>query len=539
MAADAPQQECRFREKREVGTCPCLDGEHADRFGGIVPGTGGDLAVPGIAGGLVTDMRHQDELLARVAAEAKSDGWWEPGQKLVVAVSGGPDSMALLHILWQMAQPHPDRLIAAHVNHRFRGAESDAEAELVKQTAIAWGIPHESTSIDVPRYIGETGLNAQAAARLKRYAFLGQVASKHGARKLLLGHHADDQAETVLMRVLRGTGISGLAGIPHRRTENNLELIRPLLRITKQELVAYCERNGIPFAIDSSNESRKYFRNTVRLDLIPLLERHNPRLKESLVRLAEMAAADDDYLETEARRRLEEVAIPDGAGYRIRLLPFRGLHVALQRRVIKLILSCCADLRNSLDFRHIEDVLHAMADGRQPHVQIDLGGGWTFSRTYDEAYIGPARVRRLPYNYTVSEIPWEQTLGESGRVIRFDRWKGPCTSLPANRWEAFFDESALMLPLAVRTRKPGDRMAPIGLNGTKKVQDIFVDAKIPRTEREDWPIVADAGERIVWIPGVCRSAIAAIDANTKSVVRMTVAGMTPLDGCDLRQVRHE
>lgn len=479
-------------------------------------------------------MAHQDELLARVAAEAKAEGWWEPGQTVVVAVSGGPDSMALLHILWRMAQPERERIIAAHVNHRFRGAEADAEAELVKQTASDWGIHHEVTAIDVPRFIEDTGMNAQAAARLKRYEFLGQVAARYGARRLFLGHHADDQAETVLMRVLRGTGISGLAGIPYRRVENNLELIRPLLRITKEELIAYCERNGVPFATDSSNGNRRYFRNTVRLDLIPMLERHNPRLKSALVRLAAMAAADDDYLETEARRWLDEVAEPDGEGFRIRLSQFRGLHVALQRRMIKLILRCCADPWNSLDFQHIEDMLQAMLDDRDTVTQFDLGGGWTFRRMYNTAYIGPAPLERLPYSYTISEIPSAQTLGASGRIIRFDRWEGACTSLPANRWEAFFDASALLLPLVVRTRRSGDRMAPLGLNGSKKVQDIFVDAKIPRAKREDWPVVADAKGNIVWIPGVCRSALAPIGAETSAVVRMTVTETTPSGKHDLR-----
>lgn len=474
-------------------------------------------------------MEHQDELLTRIDAEAKADGWWAAGQTVVVAVSGGPDSMALLHILWRMAQAQakPQRLIAAHVNHRFRGAEAEAEAELVQQTASAWGISYEAAVIDVPRFIEETGMNAQAAARVKRYEFLRQVATRNGAQRLFLGHHADDQAETILMRVMRGTGVSGLAGIPYRRTENNLELIRPLLRITKETLIAYCERNGVPFATDSSNGHRHYFRNTVRLDIIPMLEQHNPRLKASLIRLAEMAAADDDYLETAARRQLDEVAERDGEGFRLRLSPFGGLHVALQRRLIKLILKCCADPWNSLGFRHVEDVLQAMADSRNTTARFDLGGGWTFIRTYDTAYIGPAPLERMPFSYTVSEIPCMLTLGTSGRIIQVDRWEGVCTSLPANRWEAFFDASALSLPLVVRTRRDGDRMTPRGLKGTKKVQDIFVDAKIPRADREEWPVITDATGHILWIPGISRSGMAPIGAETSEVIRMTVTTPNP------------
>jgi len=473
-------------------------------------------------------MEFRDELLRKVMAEHDQADWWRAGAAAVVAVSGGPDSMALLHMLTQMARVRPLRLFAAHVNHRFRGAESDAEAALVALTAERWGIPLAAAEIDVPHFIEETGMNAQSAARHKRYEYLLQTAERNGAGYLLLGHHADDQAETVLMRVLHGTGVSGLAGIPARRRENNVELFRPLLRITKGELLDYCERNEVPYAVDSSNTKRHYLRNAIRLDLIPQLEEINPRLKESLVRLADMAAADDDYLESETARLIGEVAICSGGGYRVSVVRFGGLHVALQRRLIKLILKCCADHWHSLAYQQVETLLEAMRDSRHTVTRYDIGGGWTFVREYDQAYIGPSPSGQFPYSCLVAEIPCSLQLGESGWRMEAERIEGSNGgTLPNRRWEACFDATALAMPLTIRTRQPGDRMQPSGLNGTKKVQDMFVDAKIPRTERDGWPIVADAEGRIVWIPGLRRSAIATAGEHVRHVIRIAIQQPEP------------
>jgi tRNA(Ile)-lysidine synthase len=469
-------------------------------------------------------MERRDELLVRVMAEAEAAGWWKPEHVLVAAVSGGPDSMALLHLLRCLASERPFRLVAAHVNHRFRGAESQAEAQMVARTADEWGVPLESASIDVPAFIEETGMNTQAAAREKRYSFLHTVADTHGATHLMFGHHADDQAETVFMRVLRGTGIGGLAGIPYRRKEGNLELIRPLLRISKWELLAYCERNGVPFAVDSSNLNRHYFRNTVRLDLLPMLESYNPRLKESLIRLADMAQADDDYMEAETALALARTAVRAGQGFRLERNGFRALHLALQRRLIKLILSYSASPCHSLEFRQIEEMLQAAADDRPSATRIDIGDGWMFVREYDELYIGPKPISRIGFRYPVAEPQSAGSLQvrETGALVEFQRLEGAVTSPPDNRWEAFFDSSELEWPLVVRSREPGDRIEPSGLNGSKKVQDMFVDAKVPRSLRDVWPLLTDSTGRILWIPGLRRSRLAAVHPQTETTIRITV-----------------
>jgi len=464
-------------------------------------------------------MRDRDALLARFVAEAD---WWKPDLTVLAAVSGGPDSMALLHLLRQMAEEKPLRIVAAHVNHRFREEESAREAELVARAAQSWGIPLETAVIDLPSYIKETGRNAQEAAREKRYAFFREAAGRHGADTLMLAHHADDQAETVLMRIIRGTGVSGLAGIPQRRKEGNLELVRPLLRITKKELLAYCQRNGVPYATDSSNFSRKYVRNTVRLDVLPALRKMNPKVDEALVRLADLAAADDDYLEKEAARHLEGTAAFSGGGWRVDLKRFGALHIALQRRIVQLILKYSSESWYSLAYRKVDDLLEAMTDRQKTVRRMDIGDGLIFIREYDEAYVGPNRPGHGGYCFTVPEIPCTVRLDACGAQLEFERVPMPVTSPPDPRREAFFDESQLAMPLTVRTRRPGDRFCPDGLGGSKKVQDVFVDAKIPRSRRDVWPLVTDSGGRILWIPGLRRSRFAHASSDATSVIRVAV-----------------
>lgn len=467
-------------------------------------------------------MNPQEDWKLRIMEQAREDGWWREGAAVVAAVSGGPDSMALLHLLRSMAEVTPLRIIVAHANHQFRGAESDAEAELVADTARGWGLVFESAELGMPAYIAETGMNAQSAAREKRYVFLRSVARKHGCPYLITGHHADDQAETVLMRIIRGTGVGGLAGIPSRRKEDDLELIRPLLRITKCELLEYCKRNGVPYAVDSSNADRHYFRNTVRMDVIPSLEQYNPRLKTSLIRLAEMAGAEDEYMESQALQAFEAGIAPSGEGFRLERRWFRGLHVALQRRLIKLILNCSSNPRQMLDFPQVEEILTVIAQEHPTVIQLDIGEGWIVRREYEEGYIGPAVPASIHFAYIVAELESGVTIRETGDRVRLERLEGAVPSAKADRNEACFDFGQLKFPLRIRSRQPGDLMQPHGLNGTKKVQDMFVDAKVPRSLRDKIPLLEDGDGRVLWIPGIRRSGHALVTEHTRKTLRITL-----------------
>ncbi len=468
-------------------------------------------------------------LLGQVRRTGREHGLWSSGDCIIVAVSGGPDSVLLLHILAEIARD-PElglKLICAHVNHGFRGGESDAEAEFVRELAGKLQIPFELGVFDIPAYMKESGKGGQLAAREKRYGFLHAIAEKHGASAIALAHHADDQAETVLMRILRGSGLSGLGGMKLKRREKNVELIRPFLRIYKNQLVAACESSGIPYVTDSSNLSTKYSRNAIRLDVLPFLGQYNDQLTDSLNRLADVAGEEDDYMQLEAERIYAGiVAWQDGeAAFGVR--SFTSLHAALQRRLIKLILNYLPLGTDESDFVKIETIRKGVVQDQPTTWALDLGGGIRCLREYDTVRFVPARAEtQIPhYTYVVEHFPAEVALTGIGHTLRFARESAADSfrrKKPEGNDEAAFDADELVYPLTVRSRLPGDRMKVMGLNGSKKVKDIFIDEKIPPSLRSQIPMVTDAKGRIIWIPGVRRSSVAAVSRLTSSVVRVAL-----------------
>jgi tRNA(Ile)-lysidine synthase len=431
--------------------------------------------------------------------------------------------MALLHVLLRLADRWRLKLVAAHVDHMFRGEESADEAEFVARYAASVGVPCEVAQIDIPAKVMQYGGNSQAAAREERYRFLLSCAERYCCSRIALAHHADDQAETVLMRLLRGTGPSGLAGIPIRRIENQVELIRPFLRIYKQSLEAYCKEQGIEYRTDSSNLERKYRRNLIRLELLPYLKQYNPQLPEALTRLAEMVQAEDDFLDKEASRVLLSWSSREG---RVGLprKEYVCLHLALQRRCLKLILNYVSAEAGNFDFRTLESVREAILQEHTPSLRLDLPG-CVMLREYDQVSIVKLAEERSPPR----DFPWTPEPGTtSGTLIA-----GPGLTLAwefqrpealdmtsGSRQEAWFDADALRFPLRFRPRRNGDRFQPIGLNGSKKVKDMYVDDKVPPALRERLPLMEDRDGFIVWIPGIRRSSHALVNETTSRVLYM-------------------
>ncbi|CAH0121535.1 MULTISPECIES: tRNA lysidine(34) synthetase TilS [unclassified Paenibacillus] len=479
-------------------------------------------------------------ILQQVQRTAAEHRLWSRGDTIVVAVSGGPDSVALLHVLYDLsnAEGMRFRLVVAHVNHQFRGEESDAEARTVEQLALRLGLPCEMARIDVPAYIEESGMNAQAAAREKRYAFLHETAGRHGAGKIALAHHADDQAETMMMRILRGAGPAGLSGMPIRRIEKNVELIRPFLRIYKTDLIRYCEMNGISYVTDSSNASRKYARNQIRMDVLPFLGQYNQQISLVLNRMAEVIGPENEYLEQETQKLFEDQVVPAGNGYSFHRPGFAKVHVALQRRLIKLILNYLAISADGKDeiaeFSKIENLRFRILQPSPTTWSIDLADRIRCVREYDRiVFVREERMKdgRGEYDYTMPLCGEESTVSipEHGssihsRIYRAGLQDRDSLPRPANRYEAVFDADRVAFPLTVRNRRPGDRMKIIGLNGSKKVQDIFIDDKIAPSVRDSMPIVTDANGTILWIPGVRRSGEATVEAGTSRILYMKLQG---------------
>lgn len=477
------------------------------------------------------------DLVHRVEQDMNEQRLFQAGDRIVVAVSGGPDSVALLHILFLLSKRWDWELTVAHVNHQFRGEESDKEAEYVADLARRLGIRCEIARLDVPRYIEETGKNSQVAARELRYGFLHQVAGLHGANKIAMAHHADDQAETVLMRLLRGTGPAGLTGIPVLRREQKVELVRPMLRIYKSEIFSYCEAKGLIYFTDSSNLDTKYFRNEIRLEVLPYLRKFNEQLPQSLNRLSQMMLSENDYLDDQAKELWTQGVVQESDYAKWSRKWFAGVHVALQRRLIKLILNYLALEGDSIDFLKLEQIRDAMLREEPSNLSLHIGGSLILTREYDGIMIHNYVVPPLPYRYTLYQeqpyldIPetgvqlecrWAST--EQYFIIKAKQQRGVSS--------AFFDADRLSLPLIIRNRESGDRMHVFGLNGSKKVKDIFIDAKIPPSRRQRIPVVADAEGRILWLPGVRRSSYAPVTDSTEHFLHVTLhMKESPLSSC--------
>lgn len=458
----------------------------------------------------------------RLAQEYKL---WSSQDCVIVAVSGGPDSVALLHVMHQLSGEMGLHLVCAHVNHRFRGSESDAEAEFVRQLATELSIPFELGEFNIPEYMKESGKGGQEAARVKRYQYLQTVAHKYGTTKVALAHHGDDQAETVMMRLLRGTGVSGLAGMKIKSQQKKMELLRPFVRIYKTDLVNACHMSGLTYVTDSSNALQKYTRNAVRLDVLPYLGQYNRQVTKSLHRLAEVVGEEDDYMDRVAIQVYEEMSTPRGNGRSFEIDTFEKLHVALQRRLIKLILNYLSVNTEEADFVKIEAIRQGALQDQPTTWSLDMGGGLCCLREYNVISFLPEKIGSIEYTYRVDRVPAEISIPYAGNRMQLSLVNIAHKSNVKeahSKWEAFFDADELRYPLTVRSRLPGDVIRILGLNGSKKVKDIFIDEKIPPSIRPYIPIVTDASGQILWVCGVRRSAHATVVHNTSSIVHMSV-----------------
>lgn len=436
-----------------------------------------------------------DRLLHDVSRGIEGGGLLRSGDSVLVAVSGGADSVALLAALVAINRSRW-RIAACHVNHRLRGRASERDAQSVERLAKRLGCPCYVVVAPV-----RAGSNLEERARERRYSALLGVARRHGFRRVATAHTEDDQAETVLHHVLRGTGGTGLVGIQPHRADG---VIRPLLGISRADLRAFLRRRGLRHRLDRTNRDPRFTRNRLRRRLLPLLERQvNPRVKSALARLAEVAREDEDFMEEAARRRLQRVL----AGDRLAAAAVARMHKALQRRVIRHWLRTVRGTTEGITLAHVADVLALTVRGRDGQ-RVSIPGGVA------------ARERgRLCWNPVRQAAERRATrVLRAGSEVAVPGWRvsvrfGEKRERPGP-WRAIFDARVFGgAALRVRRARPGDRIRPLGLGGTKKLQDVFVDAKVPRSDRAGWPVVTQAGT-IVWVPGLVRSDRAPTRAST-------------------------
>ena len=446
----------------------------------------------------------------KIQAAAIEHAMFLPGQTVVVGVSGGPDSAVLLHALAGLRGTLAIELMAAHLNHGFRGAEAEEDAAYTAELARSLNIPCRVEKQDVPARRVRQHLSAQEAARTVRHEFLRRMAEEIGAERIALGHTQDDRIETVLLNLLRGTGMEGLQGI----APVALPLVRPLYHVSRVEVEAYCTAFDLQPRRDSSNTKQDYRRNRVRLELLPhLAAYYNQDIGDALLRMSELVSADNAFMEAQAREALAH-CVPQRSenALLLKAASLLALPLALQRRVVRQAIAQVRGSLHDVGFAAIENALRFPEQGRDFAFLLPESEAGTVQISGDRDVLQiallSAPVSPLAWRQ-VLHIPGETRLENAGGVLNahvFAAGKEAAAWIAARYSDAAqqvafrtarllgFALHDLKLPLLARSWQAGDRMRPRGLNGTKKLQDIFTDAKIPAVQRGRLPIVQEAGE---------------------------------------------
>lgn len=417
------------------------------------------------------------------------------GDRVLVALSGGADSMALLDILASLTELRL-QLVVAHMNHMLRGPEADGDEEHAAATAAAYNLPFVSLRVDVALFAKERGLTLEEAGREARYAFFRDAAREHDCRVIAIGHHQDDQAETFLLRLLRGAGGSGLSAMRPASVAGTL--VRPLLCVSRCELEDYLRLKGISWREDASNADTAFLRNRVRHELMPALESFNPAVAATLSQTAEIIAADEELLETlatEAFERLFTVANSRGvASVAALLAESRALRLRLIRKGVA---AAKGDLRR-ISFRHIA-AIEALLSSPRPGGGLSLPCGVKVKRIYGDIVFTTAETLPIPAGFQL-EI---KTAGvydlPCGGTLQVQRLQSVVAGGSADT--LVLDAATVTLPLTVRYFREGDRFNPLGMSGSKKLKDLFIDRKTPLELRRRTPLLLENGA-IIWVCGV-------------------------------------
>jgi tRNA(Ile)-lysidine synthase len=447
------------------------------------------------------------------------------GDRILVAVSGGPDSVALLHLLSELAPAFELHLEVAHLQHGIRGEEARADARFVGDLARQLKLPFHLKDIDLPQMRTKAGRgNLEALAREERYRFLASVARQRRLSKVAVAHTLDDQAETFLMRLFRGGGRRGLGGMAPSRVHGfagddgsyDVVIIRPLLEMPKSEILNFLHAKGFSYRFDRTNQDTRLLRNWIRLDLLPqLVHRIDANLVERLCRQAAIFNEESLLLEGLARAALARCRTPGGVSRKLFLQQGKVLQRLILRRWIE---ETRGHLRG-VDSDHIESLLRLIREG-PPQGRLALPGGWELVREYEKikverTFLNP---RRVCYSYELL-IGEHLEIPEAGFTIYSDRVPSTGADLPASLMEAVFDVAALSAPVTFRNFRRGDRFRPLGMEGHKKLKELFIDKKVPLSVRASLPLLTMGGE-VLWIPGYGRSEAAKIGPQTRTVLRL-------------------
>lgn len=461
-----------------------------------------------------------------------------PSDKSLVGLSGGPDSVYLLHVLHQLAYP----IVAVYVNHKLR-PEADQEAHLVAQFTRNLGVEFISCQVDVLSYACAHSLSTEEAARILRYQVLFEQAGRINAKAVIVAHNADDQVETILMHVLRGSGLSGLRGMEYYTLPNpwseHIPLVRPLLSTWRKDILEYLIEHGLRFISDMSNEDTKFLRNRIRHDLLPILEKYNPRIRHNLLRMSQISKDDYEVINQQVAAAWVANLLEQGQGYiALRLAGFRQLSTAIQRYMLRRAIAYHMPELRDIDFDSIERGVKFLCED-QTHGQVDLIAGLRLIKEGKRFWLAswqadlpgsnfPAAIPGIPLNVN---IPGTLPLNEAWNMqIKLETDpEQPTQRIHHNidPFQAWLDLEQLELPLIVRCRRPGERFTPLGMEGHSiKVSDLMVNLKMPVRARRTWPLVC-SGDAIVWIPGYRQANLGRINPDSRSIVHLVLSRISP------------
>ena len=437
----------------------------------------------------------------------------ESGDKIVIGISGGPDSVCLLHILSRLKEKLNIELYAAHLNHQIRGIEAQKDALYVSEICDEMGITYFLKSIDVPKYCKDNSLSIEEGARKLRY----EIKKRTKSNKIAIGHNLNDQAETVLMRIMRGTGLQGLRGIEYAR-ENGV--IRPLLDIERKDIEEYCKVHNLNPRIDESNLENIYTRNKIRLELIPYMtDNFNTNLIESIVRMSNSLRSDSDYIEAEAESKFKDICKVTSDTVDIKINGFSKLHNAIKVRVLRKGIKSILGDTNFIDQKHIEDVLEFESESKI-NKMLTLPRGVFVYRKQDCITLTTTEIvtEEIDFLYNIPNNGFvkikETNIIIETQTMTIDRYKNG----KVDKMSKGFDLNKIKGGMVVRSRQQGDKIKLAG--GSKKIKDLFIDLKIPREERCKVPVIADE-QGILQVGKYKSSENYKIDEKTKEVLKVT------------------
>lgn len=428
----------------------------------------------------------------------------EKNKTIVIGVSGGPDSMALLHFFNGIKKEWNLKIIAISVDHQLRGDESAADIEYVGEVCRKWGIPFQYAAVDVNAYKNKHKVSTQVAARKLRYDVFKKKLVDYRADYLALGHHGDDQIETMIMSLARTTNLRTLTGIPIQRKFANGHIIRPFLCVTKKEIEQYCKLYNIQPRIDFSNFDTYYTRNDIRNSIVPKLKERNENLHTTIQMLSETLQEDERYLITEAKKLVSK-AITIHVKRKtadLTVSTFNQYPVALQRRAYHLTLCYLYDiLPEQLTYTH-EQIFLSLVH-KNSNRRLDFPKDLIVERSYDHVlfYFKSSQQEDETFHKIIEYIPTSIALSD-GAILSISYIDEPIAEKEENNYTYICALNQLTLPLHIRTRSPGDRMRYRGLEGSKKIKDIFIDEKIPRLLRDKTYLLTDDTNEIFWLIGI-------------------------------------